>query len=50
MKLSEDFPAQAGDTPNQAVDETLTRLTLALDVIGGDFGPTVTVPVSIARH
>ena len=28
-------------------DDTLTRLTLALDVMGGDFGPTVTVPAAL---
>ncbi|MFR3707908.1 MAG: hypothetical protein ACLTXH_11850 [Enterobacter hormaechei] len=25
----------------------MTRLTLALDVMGGDFGPTVTVPAAL---
>ena len=28
-------------------DVTLTRLTLALDVMGGDFGPSVTVPAAL---
>lgn len=28
-------------------DDTLTRLTLALDVMGGDFGPSVTVPAAL---
>ncbi|MDY8964619.1 hypothetical protein UZU41_24295, partial [Escherichia coli] len=25
----------------------MTRLTLALDVMGGDFGPSVTVPAAL---
>ena len=29
------------------IDDTLTRLTLALDVMGGDFGPSVTVPAAL---
>lgn len=28
-------------------DDILTRLTLALDVMGGDFGPSVTVPAAL---
>lgn len=28
-------------------DDTLIRLTLALDVMGGDFGPSVTVPAAL---
>ena len=33
--------------PEPSSDDTLTRLTLALDVMGGDFGPSVTVPAAL---
>ncbi len=33
--------------PGCDCDDTLTRLTLALDVMGGDFGPSVTVPAAL---
>ena len=46
MKLSEDSPGNWGIT-EPGSDDTLTRLTLALDVMGGDFGPTVTVPAAL---
>lgn len=46
MKLSEDFPRKRGYT-EPGSDETLTRLTIALDVMGGDFGPSVTVPAAL---
>jgi glycerol-3-phosphate acyltransferase PlsX len=39
-------PRKRGDT-EPGGDETLTRLTLALDVMGGDFGPSVTVPAAL---
>ena len=40
------FPVNAGK-PKPSGDDTLTRLTLALDVMGGDFGPSVTVPAAL---
>lgn len=46
MKLSEDSPGNWGIT-EPGSDDTLTRLTLALDVMGGDFGPSVTVPAAL---
>lgn len=46
MKLSEDLPGNWGITEPSS-DDTLTRLTLALDVMGGDFGPSVTVPAAL---
>ena len=46
MKLSEDSPGNWGITEPSS-DVTLTRLTLALDVMGGDFGPSVTVPAAL---
>ncbi len=46
MKLSEDFPRQLGK------DQTGRRRYLdtsnpGLDVMGGDFGPSVTVPAAL---
>ncbi len=46
MKLSEDSPGNWGIT-EPGSDDTLTRLTLALDVMGGEFGPSVTVPAAL---
>ncbi len=46
MKLSEDSPGNWGIT-EPGSDDTLTRLTLALDVMGSDFGPSVTVPAAL---
>lgn len=43
MKIS---PGNWGVTELSS-DDTLTRLTLALDVMGGDFGPSVTVPAAL---
>lgn len=43
MRLS---PGNWGNTWPSS-DDTLTRLTLALDVMGGDFGPSVTVPAAL---
>lgn len=43
MRLSP--PARGYTEPGG--DETLTRLTIALDVMGGDSGPSVTVPAAL---
>ena len=43
MRIS---PRKRGNT-KPGSDDTLTRLTLALDVMGGDFGPSVTVPAAL---
>ena len=39
------LPRSGGDVTSPG--DTLTRLTLALDAMGGDFGPTVTVPAAL---
>lgn len=47
MALSEHFPDLAGEVIEAASDDTVTGLTLALDVMGGDFGPSVIVPAAL---
>ncbi|HAS1353765.1 TPA: phosphate acyltransferase PlsX [Enterobacter hormaechei] len=47
IRLSEELPRANGEFTEPGCDDTLTRLTLALDVMGGDFGPTVTVPAAL---